>query len=194
MKINSESLKRLNFYSKLMKVLWYLGIAIGIFLVVTIVLYQANILTDNFGLKLDFMGISIKVDNMYLNGTIFLLLQLSLLVFWGLFMYILNKIKYIIESTVDNKTPFLKKNIETLKHISYSFFISAGLLMAVEAIMSLFFISHNLFEEVNKLEGIEMNQVISIPEWPIIVGVLILILAEIFKHGYQLQQDSDSIV
>lgn len=194
MKMNTTSLKKLNSYSKLIKGLWYIGIVLGILIIISAVLFQTGALKDHFGLNMDYLGISIKIDSSYLNNSMFLSLHLSLFIFWALFMYILYKIKSIIENTIKNQTPFVKENINFLKHISFSFFVSAGLYILLKVVLSVFVVSNNIFDKINQIKGIEIEQVISAPEWPLIIGFLILILAEIFKHGYKLQQDSESII
>ena len=44
------------------------------------------------------------------------------------------------------------------------------------------------------LNGIKMNINASIPFWPIVCGILLLGIAEIFSYGLKLQQDNNSMV
>jgi len=82
-------------------------------------------------------------------------------------------------------------NVNRIKGISYGFFLYSIIIFVTGLVLKLLFIGGF---SIGGLNSIKMNINASIPFWPIVCGIILLGIAEIFSCGLKLQQDNNSIL
>ncbi|MFP4015591.1 MAG: DUF2975 domain-containing protein [Halanaerobiales bacterium] len=194
MEIKENITGRLNTYSKLISLIWYLILAVAVAVVVTVILILIGVVDSSaFGFSLEGFGFRANITSLAADSGFLVNILLAAVLIFALLIYIIKQVKDILRHTIGKGTPFIKENVLRMKSIAYSIFIYA----IASFIIEVYFIStvdKGIFNTINSLEQIEISARISIPLWPIVVGVLILILSEIFQYGYELQQDNDAIL
>lgn len=201
MEMEQRSIEKLEKYYKAINFIFYAGLVLGILLLigclVVTVLAQANgllNLRENTSYNLRAPGFKVVLDGDYVETSVLVIMLYASVIFWGLILYLLGQLKGIVYRSLKEKTPFSVYNVKAVKNVAYSLFVYAVIFPLFELVISFMFDSDKVFQYFNQLQGIKVYNTITIQKWPILLGLFILILAEIFRHGMQLQQDSDSIV
>lgn len=138
-------------------------------------------------------GIEVSINDDNISGPVSALSveTISLIIlFWALLIFSFYQFRKILQSTRENKTPFIFKNIKRIRYIGYSFFAYAVTEFGIECIMSAWLSKLIL----TGAESVKLYSKLSLPLWPLLVGVIILCIAQFFSYGFKLQQDNDSIV
>ncbi|MFW6016941.1 MAG: DUF2975 domain-containing protein [bacterium] len=195
MKMESKSLKKLEKIYKIFSLLWYLVIAAFIILTFAFIISSLNnSININSGLALESMIINIRISGDYISPPSMIALNILILLGLILVAYILYKMKTIIKNTINDTTAFSEVNIKAFRQIAYSLYVFAGFHLLLQLFLIVFTDLDNIFHELNQIQGLEISQNISLYIEPILLGIFLLIIVEIFKHGMQLQEDSESIV
>lgn len=118
------------------------------------------------------------------KGTILLFMAVAI-VNLSFVQYLMLLIKWII-GDVKNQTPFTDKNVKRLKLMSY---VYLGASVIIPLVSRSFF--YNL---VDKLQMSQLTVNFSPNFQFIFMGIIIFILAIIFEHGVNLQEDHDMTV
>ena len=105
----------------------------------------------------------------------------TLLINTSLMLYGLKQIANILNSTASDITPFIMDNVRSLKKLAYSIILYSA---AVDLLSSLLF---TLF-----VTNIVCLNLTTIHLSGVLVGGLILVIADIFKYGVFLQQEFDT--
>lgn len=105
----------------------------------------------------------------------------ALLINTSLMLYGLKQIANILNSTANDITPFIMDNVKSLKKLAYTIILSSA---AVDLLSSLLF---TLF-----VTNIVSLNLATIHLSGVLVGGLILVIADIFKYGVFLQQEFDT--
>ncbi|MFP4662069.1 MAG: DUF2975 domain-containing protein [Halanaerobiales bacterium] len=194
MEIKENITERLNTYSKLFGLVWYIMLAISIVVVVSVILILTGVIDSSaFNFSLQGFGFSANITGLASEDGFLFNILLAVILIFALLIYNIKQVREILRNTIERGTPFIKENVLRMKSIAYSIFVYA----VVSLVLEVYFIStvdESVFSKISNLEQIEISSRLSIPLWPIVVGVLILILSEIFQYGYELQQDSDAIL
>ena len=105
----------------------------------------------------------------------------ALLINTSLMLYGLKQIANILNSTANDITPFIMDNVKSLKKLAYTIILYSA---AVDLLSSLLF---TLF-----VTNIVSLNLATIHLSGVLVGGLILVIADIFKYGVFLQQEFDT--
>ena len=95
-------------------------------------------------------------------------------------MFGIRQLRDILFSTVNDETPFTLENIGAFKHIAYVVIAYSLVVKPLRSILGCIF--------VTKIFSLTVD----IPIEGILVGILVLILSEIFKYGVYLQYEYDT--
>ncbi len=119
------------------------------------------------------------------------LLMANMMSFLGLSIFLFAGITYHARrllQTLSANTPFTAENYLRLRYISI-FIIAATL---IEFINGLF--NYALFSEQLKAAGDVYRVKVSVGFLPLLIGLVIFLLAEIFRKGNQLKTENESII
>jgi len=105
----------------------------------------------------------------------------SVLISASFILYGLNQVLKILDSTVNDITPFIMDNVKSLKKLAYTIIIYS---VAVDFLVSLLFTAF-----VTKIPPSITTPTI---HSEVLIGGLILVIAEIFKYGVFLQKEFDA--
>jgi hypothetical protein len=199
MNTQNDIMFKLNTYKKIIRTIWYLTFVIGVLIIICVFTFSCfNLLgTRPLGhLVLGFTapGLKMNVESNLIEQALtpaLISIGINVITIWFLLLYSLHQFFKIFESFVEKNTPFIIDNVYRIKRISYSFFIYSIIVFATGMVLKLLFVQSFLTSGLN---GIKMNINVSIPFWPIVCGIFVLGIAEIFSYGLKLQQDNNSIV
>lgn len=118
------------------------------------------------------------------KGSILLFLAMGI-VNLSFLQYLMLLIKWII-GDVKNQTPFTDKNVKRLKLMSFGYLFAS---VIIPLISRAFF-----FNVIDKLQMSQLSVNFSPNFQFIFMGIIIFILAIIFEHGVNLQEDHDMTV
>ncbi len=194
MKIEESSLTRLKSYSKFINLFWYIVIVLSVVVLLGITLILSGVLDASaFSISLEGFGMKAEFDAILANNVLINSILLAALIVMILLVYNFKQVKDILDNIMAEGTPFIKENFLKMKKIAYSIFIYAFTTVVLEFYL-MFSISDKVRDRFADIEHIQLSSKASLPLWAIVVGVLILILSEIFQYGYELQKDNDEIL
>jgi len=194
MKIEESSLTRLKSYSKFINLFWYIVIVLSVVVLLGITLILSGVLDASaFSISLEGFGVKAEFDAILANNVLINSILLAALIVMILLVYNFKQVKDILNNIMEAGTPFIKENVFKMKKIAYSIFIYAVTITILEFYLMLS-ISDEFINRFAGIEHIKFSSKASLPIWAIVVGVLILILSEIFQYGYELQKDNDEIL
>ncbi|WP_040952036.1 DUF2975 domain-containing protein [Gorillibacterium massiliense] len=189
---------QISLFEKAIKTIWYFiwgaGILAILFIAGFLILREKGSLPPGHGgLEFTAPGLKLTADTKLFTNVsryIYTVLGIHLLAVWILLLFSVRQLLLILESMRKSGTPFQWENVGRVKQIAYSFF-SYSLLVLLTG-----FIQQALFQRpaVSSLDGIELTSSVAFPLWPVVCGIFILAIARIFRLGFQLQQDHDSII
>ena len=188
MKMQERKLKKFTVYSKIANVLFILIVVFGsiitaaalggaIFLAATDSLTDVtSFITQNI---LPSAGLILPEGIPVSYGVIFvMIIQLASVIV--LTAYIFKSVALIFRNTTEDKTPFTAKTVRFVKGIGIAFLIYAGIILVLSIISGAIAPEPAFNTTINGRM--------------ILVGLLVLLIGEIFEFGTNLQQDSESIV
>jgi Protein of unknown function (DUF2975). len=141
-------------------------------------------------MNINFFGLNIPLDisNAQLSKALaWYILACSLPVFI-LILYIIKKLINLFTPLTNNISPFTSQSAFHIKRIAYACFIYGILGTIINFIGALVLLNH--FQEALK----NWTTNLSLPVIPILAGILVLSLGEIFHRGLLLQEENDSII
>lgn len=191
-KVSSQLEKYENILRPIYSLIILVGLIMNSFLAANLI-FNSKGFVKSLAYNFSFPGLEIMITNNNIDGPIFALTIFTIsmnILYWSIAIYFFYQFRKILRLTIEKGTPFIYDNIKRLKYIGYSFFIFAILQFGIWCILSQWLSKLKLVGPTN----IDMRSKISIPIWPLIVGVIILCIAQFFSYGFKLQQDNDSIV
>jgi hypothetical protein len=185
-------------YEKIIKALWYLILIAGglvIVLLTAIAIFDSKTIINfgNSGFEFNLPGIQVSIDSSNISGPTVALTILTIaisILIWMLLVYSFYQFRKILQSTRVNGTPFINDNVKRIRNIGNAFLIYSLAEFGVQCIMSTWLSKLVL----TGVKGIDISSKLSFPIWSLIVGIIILCIAQFFSYGFKLQQDNDSIV
>ncbi len=201
MKVKNSVMDKMNTYEKAVKAIRYIilgaGLIMAIIMVAYICLYLLGRLTLPYkalGIELTTPGLRMRIDSTLIKGCIIpaqVSMILNAAMIWILLLYSVSEFLKVIKSIKENGTPFMTSVIKRIKYISYSFFFYSVISFFISLILKGIYSEDGLVEGIS---GISLQIDTGVPFWAIMCGIFILVIAEIFNYGLDLQQDNDSIV
>lgn len=184
-------------YKKLFNIIWYINLFSGLIailaMVVLIVLHHSNIISLQSmvsGLAINYAGIGISLKGVYLSPYILSYIVINGSLVWVFLVIILYRFKKIYNVTILKGTPFVTDNVANIRKIAYYFIAFSIISFLIQACISYLYLDQIAINNSN----IEIYTKISLPLWPILCGVIVVGLSEIFNIGLKIQQDNDTIV
>jgi hypothetical protein len=185
-------------YEKIIKALWYIVLIVGglVVILLTIIAIFDSKAIMNFGktgFEFGLPGVQVSIDSGNISGptvSLTILIIIISILIWLLLVYSFYQFRKILQSTRTTGTPFILENIKRIRNIGNSFFIYALAEFGVQCIMSAWLSKLVL----TGTKGVDIASNLSFPIWPLIIGLIILCIAQFFSYGFKLQQDNDSIV
>ncbi|MDP4094996.1 MAG: DUF2975 domain-containing protein [Bacillota bacterium] len=196
--MESKVINNLVKFEKAVKIIFYTvligGCIIFAGIILLFVLHQSNVLTSGKGgIEFSIPGLIARFDIDVFAGPLKAALISTFirgLMYWLLFTYIILQFHKILRISISECTPFTYKNAGYIRNISYSFFIYAIIDFVIQCIQSIWFKKIQL----TGIHGIDLYYKITFPLWPVLVGFIVLCIAQFFTYGLKLQQDNDSII
>ena len=119
------------------------------------------------------------------------LLSANVVFFFSLSMFLLGSILYNtrrIFQSLKADVPFNPENVKRLRYIGL-FVIAMAIINFIDA-----FVKNVMFKtQLQQAGGIYQIKIV-LGFWPVITGLIILVLSEVFRKGYQLKVDNESFV
>jgi|GEM_PF-1517423 len=119
------------------------------------------------------------------------LLSANVVFFFSLSMFLLGSILYNtrrIFQSLKADVPFNPENVKRLRYIGL-FVIAMAVINFIDA-----FVKNVMFKtQLQQAGGIYQIKIV-LGFWPVITGLVILVLSEVFRKGYQLKVDNESFV
>ncbi len=119
------------------------------------------------------------------------LLSAIVVVFFSLSMFLFGSVLYNtrrIFQSLKAEVPFNPENVKRLRYIGL-FVIAMAVINFIDA-----FVKNVLFKvQLQQAESIYHIKIV-LGFWPVITGLIILVLSEVFRKGYQLKVDNESFV
>ncbi len=181
-------------FEKLLGLAWYLGIVLGAILIawqLYLVIVGPEWLSETMKLQFETQGLVFRFSEGFRTpeaGTMFIFqftLIIPLLAIGLLIIYQLRKIL----NTISSGNPFSSENSSRIRVIGYAV-IAASILNAL-----LSYLVGLYFTTLIDLPGLELIVNIRLQDFAgVFVGVIIIILAEVFQHGARLQEEIDLTV
>lgn len=137
--------------------------------------------SSSFFIKIPFTKIQ-PIDSSMFNAKYAAITSLfSLLIDTSLILYGIKQVSNILKSTANDITPFIMDNVRSLKNLAYLIIIySAAVDLLSRLLCSIF---------VTKIYTLNLSNIhIS----GVLIGGLILVMADIFKYGVFLQKEFDT--
>lgn len=157
---NLNSILLSKFLKIILNIFWYIGLISFVILSVSSILSNFN---NNYGIL----------------NTIF---SIGVLIIVACILLIIFHLRKIL-NTIINKKPFSLSNVSRFRYIGITT-IFIGILLFIKDI---YFIGLKTFTIIDDSQGLFTNVDIYIP---ILIGLFSLILAEIFKMGYQIYEEN----
>lgn len=184
-----------SFLSGLLKFFWYAGLVFSFFLLATIAVsiakpnFIVNLITNNAARwSLVLPGLRFTFTSPVLAAQVapFCTRAICLLVIPGMavFLYIIRALQAVF-STLINERPFVAANVTNIRKIAI-----AILFWAVYEGLGLFGISIILLNNIS-ITGVDVSANLTINFSTFVMGLVVLVLAEVFKIGVQLKEDQD---
>lgn len=192
-------LSKVNTYKKVIKTIWYFTFAMGVLIIICVFTFIClNLLgilpLGNLVLEFTAPALKMNVESKMIEQAVtpaLISIGINAITIWVLLIYSLHQFFKIFESFAKNNTPFNIDNVYRIKRISYGFFIYSIIIFATGMVLKLMFLQNF---SIPGLNGINININAAIPFWPIVCGILVLGISEIFSYGLKLQEDNNSIV
>lgn len=179
---------------KMLDLAWYLGIIFGALLIawqLFLVIAEPEWLSENMKLQFETRGLLLRFNEGFIApdaGRMFILqftLIAPLLAIGLLIIYQLRKLFYTIRSG----DPFSRENSRRIQIIGIAVIASSVL----SALLS--FLIGSYLATLIDLPGLDLMAHIRLQDFGgVFVGIIILILAEVFQHGARLQEESNLTV
>jgi len=179
---------------KLLWLAWYLGIVFGVLLIggqIYLMIAGPDWLGETMKLQIETSGLVFSFTEGFSapeTGTMFIFqfaLVIPLLAIGLLIIFHLRK----IFATIAGGDPFSMENSKRIRLIGWAV-IAASVLKAL-----LSFLIGLYFSTLINLPGLTLTANMRLEDFSgVFVGVIILILAEVFQHGARLQEESNLIV
>jgi hypothetical protein len=119
------------------------------------------------------------------------LLSANVVFFFSLTLFLFGSILYNtrrIFKSLKAEVPFNLENVKRLRYIGL-FVIAMTLINFIDAIVK------NIMFKAQLQQGGGIYQIkMELGFWPVITGLIILVLSEVFRKGYQLKVDNESFV
>jgi hypothetical protein len=145
-------------------------------------------LSEKLQISLFALRIPIKtVDTAFIQSLNWYILSCSI-PFYMLGLYIILKLIHLLNPLINGLNPFTEKSVIVIKRIGYACFIYALIKVIVEYTGAILLLHTN----VHSIP--EWNTELSLPVAPLIAGLLVLSLAEVFSQGLALKKDNDSFI
>lgn len=147
--------------------------------------------SGTWGLTIDATGLKIDIASNLINDSSSRLafsgmLLAGAVVAWGM-LYILWQVKTLL-SSIDGTSPFTLANANRVSRIGVAVIImglvSESIKFAVGACTA----------RVVTVPGIELRPGMQIPWATLFLGLMVMVVAEVFRYGVRLQEDSDLTV
>lgn len=198
---SKQSMEKILKYQKVLSffynMTWVIGSMALAALVIVNILYFANVLspeTASMNLQFNMLGLQLNIEGSLLGEGMkpaALILTINALYILALLIYVMKQLRAVFKSFIENSTPFMAENITRIKNIAYGLYVYSGVVVFTEVFTGMFMKGDIVLKGI---EGISITSNVSLPLWPIVCGIVISGIAEIFQHGLNLQKDSDSIV
>ncbi|MDW7739691.1 MAG: DUF2975 domain-containing protein [Bacillota bacterium] len=173
---------------------WYLGIIFTIVLFIgQIYLFFINpqVFGENVMLRIETPGIAFSFNEGFTQTDaqkLFIYQFALVLPLLAIGLLVIYQLRKILATLVD-ETPFTIDNARRIAVIGYSIIAATIIRAVLNMLIGLYFSS-----TVN-LPGLELYANIRLEDFSgILIGALVLILAEVFKHGSRLQEEQDLTV
>lgn len=131
------------------------------------------------------MGITIPADSPVMTSSAFPVILNGFIAIWiGFAIFILNKLKAVF-GTLENKTPFVHENAVRIQKIGFSVIVLSFIQPLYQYI-----VNHYMLEYVYRSD-VNIGTRVTLLDYKLFLGLIILVIAEVFRHGSKLQDDSD---
>lgn len=189
---------KLKSYDRILKVIWYLVLIVGLAASAAMIILCAFSIAGRpllqsqaSGVELLAPGIVARISSRLISPWVYVFIVVDGMLEWLLLIFVLFQVRQIYKGFISRETPFFGENIAKLKKISYYFLSYAIISFTFEIITGSLLSRVDIFKAV---EGVELFTRADIPLMPVICGIIIFGVADIFDYGLKLQEDSDAIL
>jgi hypothetical protein len=147
--------------------------------------------SGTWGLTLDATGLKIGIAPSLISGSssriVFAgMLSAGAVVAWGM-LYILRQVKALLAG-IDRASPFTLANANRVSHIGVAVIVMGLFSESIKFAVGAYTAS------VVTVPGLELRPGVQIPWATLFLGLMVMVVAEVFRYGVRLQEDSDLTV